>query len=80
MAFIHGDRVIATARAKGSISAAERLASLAAAGASVLETDVAAPEDILKTKAKEAWEIYGHVDVLVNNAACIDAGAFEEIE
>jgi NAD(P)-dependent dehydrogenase (short-subunit alcohol dehydrogenase family) len=80
MAFIQGDRVIATARAKESISAAERLASLAAAGASVLETDVAAPEDILKTKAKEAWEIYGHVDVLVNNAAYIDAGAFEEIE
>lgn len=45
-----------------------------------MELDVTAPEEILREKAKEAWSIYGHVDVLVNNAAYIDAGIFEEIE
>jgi NAD(P)-dependent dehydrogenase (short-subunit alcohol dehydrogenase family) len=76
---MQGDRVIATARAKGS-SGAKRLASLKEAGAAVLEIDVTAPQEVLKAKAEVAWEIYGQVDVLVNNAAYIDAGVIEEIE
>lgn len=71
--------MIATARARDK-SALERLAPLKEAGAAVLELDVTAPAEVLNAKAKEAWSIYGKVDVLVNNAAYIDAGIFEEIE
>lgn len=74
-----GDRVIATARSRET-SAVERLAHLKKAGAAVMELDVAAPEDEITEKAKEAWSVYGQVDVLVNNAAYIDAGIFEETE
>jgi NAD(P)-dependent dehydrogenase (short-subunit alcohol dehydrogenase family) len=74
-----GDKVIATARSRDK-SALERLALLKAAGASVMEIDVTTPAEVLNAKAKEAWSIYGHVDVLVNNAAYIDAGIFEETE
>ena len=74
-----GDRVIATARSRET-SAVERLAHLKKAGAAVMELDVAASEDEISEKAKEAWSIYGQVDVLVNNAAYIDAGIFEETE
>jgi len=72
--------VIATARSRGNESAVARLASLKAAGAAVMEIDVTAPAEVLTEKAKEAWSIYGKVDVLVNNAAYIDGGIFEEME
>jgi NAD(P)-dependent dehydrogenase (short-subunit alcohol dehydrogenase family) len=74
-----GDRVIATARARDK-SGIDRLAPLKAKGAAVMEIDVTEPQEVLNAKAKEAWEIYGHIDVLVNNAAYIDAGILEEIE
>jgi NAD(P)-dependent dehydrogenase (short-subunit alcohol dehydrogenase family) len=72
--------VIATARSTADKSAEERLAPLKAAGAAVLEIDVKAPKEELNAKAKEAWSIYGQIDVLVNNAGYIDAGILEEIE
>lgn len=72
--------MIATARSTTDKSASERLAPLKAAGAAVMEVDVKAPAEELNAKAKEAWSIYGHIDVLVNNAAYIDAGILEEIE
>ncbi|KAL4891297.1 hypothetical protein BDV59DRAFT_203739 [Aspergillus ambiguus] len=84
-AFVHGilakgDRVIATARPRNNESAVDRLAPLKTAGAAVMEIDVTAPAEVLKEKAKEAWSIYGQVDVLVNNAAYIDGGIFEEMD
>ncbi|KAL2013705.1 hypothetical protein VTN00DRAFT_1230 [Thermoascus crustaceus] len=63
-----GDKIIATARTRGS-GGVECLAPLKAAGAAVLQIDVAAPQDVLNAKAKVAWAIYGHVDVLVKNVA-----------
>ncbi|KAF7529345.1 hypothetical protein PCG10_008055 [Penicillium crustosum] len=74
-----GDQVIATARARDS-DALDRIAPLKEAGAAVMELDVTASAEVLNAKAKEAWEIYGKIDVLVNNAAYIDAGIFEEID
>ena len=74
-----GDQVIATARPRNS-NAFDRLAPLKEAGAAVMELDVTASAEVLNAKAKEAWAIYGKIDVLVNNAAYIDAGVFEEIE
>lgn len=46
----------------------------------MLELDVTEPQEALNQKAKQAWDMYGHVDVLVNNAGYIDAGIVEEIE
>ncbi|KAJ5522067.1 hypothetical protein N7527_006182 [Penicillium freii] len=74
-----GDQVIATARARNS-DALDRIAPLKEAGAAVMELDVTASAEVLNAKAKEAWAIYGKIDVLVNNAAYIDAGVFEEID
>lgn len=45
-----------------------------------MELDVAASAEELNGKAKEAWAIYGKIDVLVNNAAFIGAAIFEETE
>ncbi|KAJ5186484.1 hypothetical protein N7449_011248 [Penicillium cf. viridicatum] len=74
-----GDQVIATARARNS-DALDCIAPLKEAGAAVMELDVTASAEVLNAKAKEAWAIYEKIDVLVNNAAYIDAGVFEEID
>lgn len=78
--FVHsilakGDRVIATAR-RGH----ERLQHLKDAGAAVLDLDVTAPQAELDAKAKEALNIYGGIDVLVNNAGYIEGALIEELE
>ncbi|PPQ75831.1 hypothetical protein CVT24_000699 [Panaeolus cyanescens] len=70
-----GDKVIATARAKSI----HQLDDLKAKGAQVLELDVTAPTDTLKEVAKKAVEIYGRIDVLVNNAGYVQAGTVEEV-
>lgn len=75
-----GDRVIATARASKGAGGTDRLSALKEAGAAVLELDVTAPQEELNEKAQEAWAIYGHVDVLVNNAGYVEVGILEELE
>lgn len=69
----HGDKVIATARKPASIT------ELGSLGAHVMQLDVTASQDELDQKAKEAWAVYGHVDVLVNNAGYIHFGLMEEV-
>lgn len=66
-------------RASKGISGTERLSKLKEAGAALLELDVTAAQSELNEKAKEAWSIYGHVDVLVNNAGYLEAGILEEL-
>ncbi|KAJ5723750.1 hypothetical protein N7488_001785 [Penicillium malachiteum] len=73
-----GDKVIATARAKNGLSGTERLSNLAHAGAAVLELDVTSSPETLMEIGNEAWKIYGHVDVVMNNAGYMDAGTTEE--
>lgn len=78
--FVHqlralGDNVIATGR-----NAETKLAHLKNTGASILDMDVTASEDIIAAKVEEAWNIYpGGIDVVVNNAGYILSGAFEEV-
>jgi NADP-dependent 3-hydroxy acid dehydrogenase YdfG len=69
-----GDKVIATAT--GSI---ERLKHLKDLGAATLELDVTDSQDKLDAKVEEALDIYGDVDVLVNNAGYIEAGLLEDV-
>ena len=69
-----GDNAIATAR-KGT----QRLQTLKEAGAAILDLDVQAPQEELNGVVEKALEIYGGIDVLVNNAAYVEAGVLEEL-
>ena len=69
-----GDNVIATARKD-----TQRLQALKEAGAAMLEVDVQAPQEVLDSKIEEALAMYGGIDVLVNNAAYVEAGVLEEL-
>lgn len=78
--FVHqlralGENVIATGR-----NASTKLAHLKDTGASILDLDVAASEDVITAKMEEAWDLYpGGIDVVVNNAGYILSGAFEDL-
>jgi NADP-dependent 3-hydroxy acid dehydrogenase YdfG len=48
-------------------------------GAAILDLDVTLPEPEIFIKIKEARQIYGRIDVLVNNAGYIESGAVEDI-
>jgi NAD(P)-dependent dehydrogenase (short-subunit alcohol dehydrogenase family) len=69
-----GDKVIATARARSF----NQIADLQAKGASVLELDVTAPLEELRSIAERAVSLYGRVDVIINNAGYVLGGAVEE--
>ena len=69
-----GDKVISTARARSL----PKLDELKEKGAATLELDVTAPLNELHAVAAKAVAIYGHVDVVVNNAGYIISGALEE--
>ena len=61
------------------MSGAERLSALAEAGAAVMELDITASQAELNENAKEAWDTFGHIDVLAHNAGFIKGGLIEEI-
>jgi NAD(P)-dependent dehydrogenase (short-subunit alcohol dehydrogenase family) len=77
-AFVHeilkrGDKVIATSR-----GASSRLLNLQEAGAAILDPDITSPEPEIFAKLEQAIEIYGEIDVLVNNAGFFKWGLIEE--
>lgn len=69
-----GDKVISTARARSL----PKLAELKEKGAATLEFDVTAPLGELHAAAAKAVAIYGHIDVVVNNAGYLISGVLEE--
>ncbi|RDW92275.1 putative oxidoreductase YusZ [Coleophoma crateriformis] len=77
-AFVHsilarGDKIIATAR---NVS---KLESLRAIGAQILQLDITASQEQLDNCVKDALAIYGHIDVLVNNAGYTELGTIVEM-
>lgn len=70
-----GDLVIATARNPASI---QHLSSLD--GVSVLQLDVTSPQHEIDATIAHAVAIHGHIDVLINNAAHVQLGVWEELE
>lgn len=78
--FVHrilarGDNVIATGR-----KADQRLAHLKDTGAAILDLDISASEAEIRSKAQEALQIYGDIDVLVHNAGYIEFGTVEDFK
>ena len=69
-----GDLVIATGRR------VEALKPLEQAGASILRLDVTDEQQALNETIGKAIAIHGRIDVLVNNAAYIAGGAWEDLE
>ena len=69
-----GDLVIATARKL------EKLQHLKQAGASILQLDITDNQQSIRNTIAKAISVYGRVDVLVNNAAYIAIGVWEDLE
>lgn len=79
MQFVHsilarGDRVIATARNL------EKIEQLKQVGAAVLQLDLTDSQQNIRETVSRAINIYGRIDVLVNNAAYIAVGNWEDLE
>ncbi|KAM0544802.1 hypothetical protein ACHAPJ_011630 [Fusarium lateritium] len=70
-----GDRVIATGR-----GATERLTELQSENVFLLDLDVTAPRAQIDEQVKKAWEVWGHVDVLLNNAGISAPKSIEEAD
>lgn len=68
-----GDKVIATGR-----KVSERLASLKSDSVALLELDISSGREAIAAKVQEAWEVFGHIDVVVNNAGMSSMCTAEE--
>jgi NADP-dependent 3-hydroxy acid dehydrogenase YdfG len=68
-----GDKAIATARNEATLKA------LADKGAATMQLDITASEDVLRLRAKEAIETFGHIDVVVHNAGSFQMGSWEDL-
>jgi len=75
LALERGDKVIATSRARSF----SKLADLKERGAVVMELDVTDSLETLKDVAHRAVQVYGRVDVVVNNAGYAQVGMLEEL-
>jgi NAD(P)-dependent dehydrogenase (short-subunit alcohol dehydrogenase family) len=69
-----GDKVIATGR-----NAAVKLKHLEGTGAAILDLDISLSADETLLKVEQALQIYGGIDVLVNNAGYIESSPIEEL-
>jgi NADP-dependent 3-hydroxy acid dehydrogenase YdfG len=69
-----GDTVIATARKR------ERLIHLEQEGVTTLQLDITDTQQSINDTMAKAISVYGKIDVLVNNAAYIAIGTWEDLE
>ncbi|UKZ69427.1 uncharacterized protein TrAtP1_010437 [Trichoderma atroviride] len=58
-----GDKIIASGR-----NVEQKLGHLKSDNVALLELDVGAGKAVVEAQVKKAWEIFGHIDVLINNA------------
>ena len=71
----HGDQVIASGR-----NVEKRLGHLKSDNLAVLDLDITAGWAEIEAQVKKAWEIFGHIDVLMNNAGVSAMRTAEEAE
>jgi NADP-dependent 3-hydroxy acid dehydrogenase YdfG len=69
------ERVIATARDTNSLGELP----LHHSNLRTLHLDVTASQEILDDKVAQALELFGRIDVLVNNAGYVMSGVWEEV-
>ncbi|KAI1063342.1 hypothetical protein LB506_012880 [Fusarium annulatum] len=70
-----GDKVIATGR-----GATERLKHLQSDNVFLLDLDVTAPRAEIDEQVKKAWDVWGRIDVLLNNAGISAPKSIEEAD
>jgi NADP-dependent 3-hydroxy acid dehydrogenase YdfG len=70
-----GDKVIAAGR-----KAEQRLAQLKSENVAPLDLDVSDGLAKIRVQIKKAWNIFGHIDVLMNNAGISSTKTAEEAE
>lgn len=70
-----GDKIIASGR-----NVEKKLGHLKSENVALLELDVAAGKPAVEAQVKKAWEAFGHIDVLINNAGMSALKAAEDAE
>ncbi|KAF4337756.1 ketoreductase [Fusarium beomiforme] len=70
-----GDKVIASGR-----KANQRLGHLKSDNIAILDLDITAPWAVVQSKINEAWNIFGNIDLLLNNAGASALKCAEEAD
>lgn len=72
-ALSQGDKVIASGR-----NAQNRLGHLQSENSAILELDISADSTEISKQVNSAWNTFGHIDILINNAGMSAMKSAEE--